>query len=462
VVFAPERLGALATVLTDAADAAGGAARAVERVEARAAGTGVLLPALAPVAVPGLPVRSDATRAGLHLVAVGAPVLAAGIARRMRHFAAAESAVRTGGVLIDPAVWFDDAAPVDLTRVRATADDLVRIIGGDPARVGLGAARAVDERLGRLSPAERQAVIGRLHGRPLAVLGRALAQAVVHVQLRTLRDIPVLIQLTDTLLAGAPSELVGEIVRTFPSLEPAAHGTMAERLGETGPLATTDRTADRLIRAGVAADDVGQGLVGDCYFAAALVGVARQNPRIIRDNIRENPNGTVTVTLYRDGRAQPVTVTKVLPFAAGRGTELGMDAENAAGEPEAWPALYEKAYARANGSYAGIERGDPGAAAALVTGRAATRMLAGRTPIRRVRERLAAGDVVAVTTRSRTRPDVGLVPSHAYTVVGVDEAGGRVLLRNPWDGTADELRGRWYSWSAIQRDLRGIRLCPTR
>ncbi len=68
---------------------------------------------------------------------------------------------------------------------------------------------------------------------------------------------------------------------------------------------------------------------------------------------------------------------------------------------------------------------------------------------------LDRGEVVVLITRTRTRPG-GLVAAHAYPVLAVDAARGRVLLRNPWDPAPGEDNVRWYAWSQVVTDVHAV------
>ncbi len=72
--------------------------------------------------------------------------------------------------------------------------------------------------------------------------------------------------------------------------------------------------------------DIHQGALGDCYFLAALAGIVAKNPETIKEMMKDNGNGTVTVRFYDfvkddgllgDGRTYKkpyyVTVDKTIP-----------------------------------------------------------------------------------------------------------------------------------------------------
>ncbi|MBX6391246.1 MAG: peptidase C2, partial [Frankia sp.] len=349
VAFDPDRLAALAGRLRAAAGLAAELAVAIAlaewRVTSHAAGGSWLRPA-ARVTVPGLAVATDVLRLGPHVVAAGAPVLAGEVERRMAHFAAAEEAVRAGRLWIDRRAWFADAPPPAVGAVGAAAAELARLIGRDPGALTATALRTVGERLAGLTQAARQAVLGELRGEPLRVLTESLTRLTWHGGVRSPAPDAALLALPDLLLASVPTALVDDLVRLLPALEPALPDGWRTEAASGG--------GEPLVRDGPASSDVGQGALGDCYLAAVLIAIARARPEAIGAGLRENPNGTVTVTLFRNGRPFPVTVTRDLP---ARG--LGLDSRDLAGRPELWAALYEKAFARAHGGAPRRARGPP-------------------------------------------------------------------------------------------------------
>ncbi len=59
-------------------------------------------------------------------------------------------------------------------------------------------------------------------------------------------------------------------------------------------------------------NDIAQGLVGDCFYLTALTNIVSMNPDFIKDAMRDNMDGTVTVRLYSKdeyGKYEPVYVT---------------------------------------------------------------------------------------------------------------------------------------------------------
>lgn len=117
-------------------------------------------------------------------------------------------------------------------------------------------------------------------------------------------------------------------------------------------------------------NDISQAQLGDCFLASSLAVVANQNPTLIRNAIRDNGDGTYTVTFYERQSGflgmshsyKPVQIKVTPEFPNGeiylkeqkiwvKATPhlTGADAIN--GKQELWPRLIEKAYGqwKANG-----------------------------------------------------------------------------------------------------------------
>ena len=136
----------------------------------------------------------------------------------------------------------------------------------------------------------------------------------------------------------------------LPMLEPTAeyddvNDALVEVHSVEGPLVN-----------GVAAEDVLQGKINNCYFACGISLLAHYRPEAIQDAIQVLPNGQFEVTLYEGKyRPEPVTITV--------DSNLFVDED---GEPiythsstgELWPMILEKAYAEyKGGSYEAIGQG---------------------------------------------------------------------------------------------------------
>ncbi|HCA94363.1 MAG TPA: hypothetical protein DEP38_06755, partial [Cyanobacteria bacterium UBA9226] len=110
----------------------------------------------------------------------------------------------------------------------------------------------------------------------------------------------------------------------------------------------------------ISANDVKQGDLGNCYFAAGMMAVARANPSLIRDLIDDNRDGTYNVKLYTDEGVKIFQVTPYFPSAAP-----GIPAYAGVGDQtkdlkELWPMLLEKAYAQYKEGYGETGKGEGG------------------------------------------------------------------------------------------------------
>jgi len=198
-------------------------------------------------------------------------------------------------------------------------------------------------------------------------------------------------------------------------------------------------------------NDVFQGALGDCYLMAALAAVAKTDPLKIANMVRDNQNGTYTVTFHLDrmlssvrGREVRDVVVKpefIYNGAAPMYAKEG-DRDANSGKVELWVMLVEKAWAQIKGSYKAIEGGDPGEAMAMITGEESDSF----TPadeadggLERIGKALTDRHPVTAYTGKRddwTKEQAAIAAErviyghHAYTVMST--AGGTFELRNPW------------------------------
>ncbi|KIF05274.1 hypothetical protein PL81_14060 [Streptomyces sp. RSD-27] len=103
-------------------------------------------------------------------------------------------------------------------------------------------------------------------------------------------------------------------------------------------------------------DQVTQGGLGDCGIIATIGATASARPDIIKDGVKENPDGTYSVTMYEaqydgngyvpGGRVE-MTITRDLPVVEGHSNY----AAYAAVDQVAWPAVLEKAAAGVDGTW---------------------------------------------------------------------------------------------------------------
>ncbi len=203
--------------------------------------------------------------------------------------------------------------------------------------------------------------------------------------------------------------------------------------------------------------DIHQGKLGDCYLLSSIGEIARINPDIIRKMIKDNGDGTYTVTLHRrktglgafvaglfGGHPEfedvQETVDGNFPTATGHNQGSANQApgqDEAGSKKEIWVQVLEKAYAKLHGGYSKIGDGDwPKEAMEALTGQEATHnVVSGSTKLSDLQAAFNARKPVVINTpKSNTLP-FGLVGPHAYMLEDIKTgAGGRatLVLRNPW------------------------------
>lgn len=201
---------------------------------------------------------------------------------------------------------------------------------------------------------------------------------------------------------------------------------------------------------GVSFGDAQQGQIGDCYFPAAMAAIAAVQPDAIKNMVKDNGNGTYTVTFkerdYRTGRFTNVNVNVDgdLYVRSYGGALYGHSANSDdPKEMELWFPLIEKAYATWRGSYDAIGNGghaDEVLQSVLGKERAADWVSPSNTTkiFAQIKKSLDAKTPVAAGTYGESEEarytNSGVYADHAYSILKTREAGGKqfVTLRNPW------------------------------
>jgi hypothetical protein len=196
-----------------------------------------------------------------------------------------------------------------------------------------------------------------------------------------------------------------------------------------------------------------QGSIGNCPVPAACVALAARDPDAVRDLIRDNGDGTSTVTFHPSGRPPVEIVVDHAVWSVGSKPRYGAaDLDAASGRLERWFPLVEKAYAAYVGDYEVLGQGTSvGKVLSELTGRATREVWTNATSVDDVWRELKRGDSLRLpmaagtwgTSSSALYRGTGVYANHAYSVVGIEEQGGHrlVTLRNPW-GTGAALQGR--------------------
>ncbi|MEJ7730692.1 MAG: C2 family cysteine protease [Polyangiaceae bacterium] len=201
-------------------------------------------------------------------------------------------------------------------------------------------------------------------------------------------------------------------------------------------------------------NDVTQGMIGDCFVMTAMAAIAQGNPDIIKNAIKDNGDGTYTVTFHEkaawydpfDSGYHDVQITVTGEFPATDGNPVFAQPGDMNGDQrELWPMILEKAYAQYAGGYDEIAEGGQSAdVLALLTGRDVDQNGGRRLEewfgwdvefdeVADAWDRGAA--ITAGTSGDKELPlfkDGTLVTKHAYYVTNVDRDNQTVTVRNPW------------------------------
>jgi hypothetical protein len=197
----------------------------------------------------------------------------------------------------------------------------------------------------------------------------------------------------------------------------------------------------------VSADDVRKGAAHDCYFASAMASVANERPEVIRNAIKDNKDGTYTVTFYNDGNKSDkveITVDSQLYVDSSGNLKYsrGVD-KNADGKSdELWPAIMEKAYAKWKGGYDAIGNGTDDVAMAIseITGKDATYTYTDTSRSSQfysIRNALRNDRPVTAGTFGGEKDEKydsnGLTAHHVYSVLDAYREDGKkyIVLRDP-------------------------------
>lgn len=394
------------------------------------------------------------------------PDVAGSIDRRCDHLAACRVLFEDGH-LVDPRLVFEDAVPPDPAKVQKAVDALAGLADLDAGINGnRDDLRRIADLLTGLTAAELDLFLDDAPAADLHAFGEAVADTsdsgwspFDH------NGLPVgeRIALASDLLALTGSTHLDELGDAFPWMAPG-FDTTDVFLDGANPQTGADASGitygipeGPLFADGVSSTDVYQGRLGDCWFIASLAATTQMDPDFVTRNIRENPNGTISVRLWdHDGTARWVTMTRDLPLADD-GSPLG-----AHGDGELWPAYYEKAFAllyeedsggapdgkggdplydrSEQGTYGALEWDWTEKAPPYVSGNDARGL---DVSFEDVKDAFDSGSPVIVAT-SGDKDDVpehlkaGYFGRHVYYVTEITD--DHVLVANPWGADYEPLR----------------------
>lgn len=218
-------------------------------------------------------------------------------------------------------------------------------------------------------------------------------------------------------------------------------------------------------------EDINQGQLGDCYFLASLGGLALNDPDAIKNAITDKGNGTFDVTLYAGGLQHVINVSDDLAVQAESGTAQQINGStvwnqrllgnNAYSDvTNSWANIFEKAYAKPNGSsYANIANGGTTQAALKALTNGTVNNYQGSSSINANKQAIFdALDNNKVVTLARFSNSYdkncyqNMVAAHAFTVTGYNSLTNSVTVRNPW-GERSSLYGTSKYNSTFQISL---------
>jgi hypothetical protein len=208
-------------------------------------------------------------------------------------------------------------------------------------------------------------------------------------------------------------------------------------------------------------NDVEQGKIANCYLLAAMASVARANPDALQRLIRPKGKGVYDVTIYinsnanakpGEGERTPIVITVDDTFPTSSNGEEAFASRgdvNAAGKPELWVMLIEKAYATYKGSYDASAWGNPGEAMATLTGNRSdtyyTNKWTDKQTAKMIENSLAKSLPVTASTPAMSETmkeqartiNPGIGEKHAYSVKKVNPDSLTISLQNPWGSSYD-------------------------
>uniref|UniRef100_A0A8C5XHG0 Calpain 14 n=1 Tax=Microcebus murinus TaxID=30608 RepID=A0A8C5XHG0_MICMU len=203
--------------------------------------------------------------------------------------------------------------------------------------------------------------------------------------------------------------------------------------------------------------DLCQGVVGDCWFLAALQALTLHQDILSRvvplnQSFTENYAGIFQFWFWHFGSWVPVVIDDRLPVnESGQLVFVSSTYKNVF-----WGALLEKAYAKLSGSYEDLQGGQVSEALVDFTGGVAMTINLAEAPMN-LWELLAQATYSRTLICSQTHSgekvlENGLVDGHAYTLTGLRKVTCKygpeylVKLRNPWGKV--EWKGDWSDSSS--------------
>ena len=209
--------------------------------------------------------------------------------------------------------------------------------------------------------------------------------------------------------------------------------------------------------------DIIQGTLGDCYLLSAVAALCKYSNQIEKlFFIKEKSNEHCYGCYFKiNGIWKLILIDDYFPCYGNIGKNFAFTSTNG---NEIWVILLEKAWAKINGNYAKIIGGEPHEIFDLFTNAYSERIKVKTGLENEIWKKLSRGQNEGFLITAGTSGDtyylnleeVGLVPGHAYTILGIKQIfeGERLIhLRNPWGN--GEWCGDWsdnsYRWNQSNR-----------
>ncbi|WP_335970295.1 MULTISPECIES: C2 family cysteine protease [Streptomycetaceae] len=337
------------------------------------------------------------------------------------------------GYTVDPSLYFDDEPPPDEQKVKdalAYFDDHIGDSGGFLWSNSAQGAKEVLDDFKKLTPAELDMVMSRMSPSQLKKLNGQLGEGSSWWGAGD----------SDGAVKAAWTNMIQSECgpTTLEKIEPVL--TNLKWQPDTTVDGATYKTVDGPLFGPDGPDlmnDLRQGQDGDCWFLSSLAAITERDPSWPQQHIRQNPNGTYTVTFYRKGvlpgmppTPVEVTVDNKLPVDS-HGNPVYADTRSGA----TWVAIYEKAFAQYSGGYKKIDGGWGDVGMSDLTGQDATRSSPGDVSFADINTKISNGEAVTIGTKGDDDiHDDRLVSGHEYSVERVDMNAHppTITLLNPW------------------------------
>ncbi len=185
-------------------------------------------------------------------------------------------------------------------------------------------------------------------------------------------------------------------------------------------------------------EDIHQGVLGNCYFLSSLSAIAEYPGRLAKliQNKTTSENGCYAINVFIQGKQKTVLIDDEFPVFKNKNWAMA-----SSGEGEIWVQLFEKVWAKINSSYTMTIAGLPSEALSTLTEAPVITYIHKKYEPDQLFDIFKNCDdqkfIICTTTNSSSASkEVGLVQSHAYTVISCYNIDGLKLMkiRNPWGG----------------------------